>query len=66
MIQMTFEENLRALSEISKKLEENTLTLEESVELYQKGINLSAECDSQLKNAKLKIQEHKENEERII
>lgn len=60
---MTFEENLNALSEITKKLEENTLTLEESVELYQKGIRLSAECSKQLSNAKLKIQEHKEEKE---
>lgn len=60
---MTFEENLNALSEITKKLEENTLTLEESVELYQKGMRLSAECAKQLSSAKLKIQEHKEDKE---
>lgn len=59
---MTFEENLSALSDITKKLEEGTLTLEESVELYQKGISLSAECSKQLENAKLQIKEHPEEE----
>ncbi|MBQ8725406.1 MAG: exodeoxyribonuclease VII small subunit [Oscillospiraceae bacterium] len=59
---MTFEENLSALSEITKKLEEGTLTLEESVELYQKGLTLSAECKKQLQNAKLRIKENPEEE----
>lgn len=59
---MTFEENLQALSDITKKLEENNLNLEEAVELYQKGLCISAECEKQLCNAKLKIQEHKERE----
>ena len=59
---MTFEENLSALSEITKKLEEGTLTLEESVELYQKGLTLSAECSEQLRNAKLRIKENPEEE----
>ncbi len=52
---MTFEENISALSEITKKLEEGTLSLEESVELYKKGLTLSAECSKQLESAKLKI-----------
>ncbi|MBQ8515743.1 MAG: exodeoxyribonuclease VII small subunit [Ruminococcus sp.] len=60
---MTFEENLSALSEITKKLEEGTLSLEESVELYQKGVALSAQCSQQLEQARLKIQEHPEKEE---
>lgn len=61
---MNFEENLSALSSITKKLEENTLSLEESVELYQKGLRLSSECAKQLENAKLKIEEHSEEEEK--
>lgn len=59
---MTFEENLSVLSDITKKLEEGTLTLEESVELYQKGISLSAQCSKQLEKAKLQINEHPEEE----
>ncbi len=50
---MTFEENISALSEITKKLEEGSLT--QSVELYKKGLTLSAECSKQLESAKLKI-----------
>ena len=57
---MTFEENLSALADITKKLEEGALTLEESVELYHKGMSLSAECSKQLKKAKLQIIPHTE------
>ena len=59
---MTFEENLSALSEITKKLEEGSLSLEESVASYQKGLTLSAECSKQLAQAKLEIREHPEQE----
>ncbi len=59
---MTFEENLSTLSEITKKLETGSLTLEESVELYKKGLTLSAECTKQLENAKLQINVHPEEE----
>lgn len=62
---MTFEENLSALSDITKKLEEGKLTLEESVELYQKGVSLSVECTKQLEKAKLQINEHPEEEAAI-
>ncbi len=62
---MTFEENLSALSDITKKLEEGKLTLEESVELYQKGVSLSVECTKQLEKAKIKINEHPEEEAAI-
>ncbi|MGN0593075.1 MAG: exodeoxyribonuclease VII small subunit [Ruminococcus sp.] len=62
---MTFEENLSALSEITKKLEEGTLSLEESVTLYQKGIALSAQCSRQLEQARLQIETHPEQEESI-
>ena len=33
------------------------------MELYQKGVALSAQCSQQLEQARLKIQEHPEKEE---
>ncbi len=60
---MTFEENMQKLSEITKKLEDGSLSLEESVKLYQEGTVLSMECSRQLTAAKLQITEHPEQEE---
>lgn len=62
-----FETSLAELEEIVKKLESGNVGLNESIELYEKGIVLSNECTSMLKNAKQKIEviknEHyKENE----
>ena len=57
---MTFEENLKELSEIVSKLEKGDLALEEAVELYGKGVKISAVCREELDNAKLKITEQGE------
>ncbi len=54
----TFEENISELSDIVKQLESGELSLEKSVELYEKGKKLSQDCKTQLDNAKLKITEH--------
>lgn len=57
---MTFEDNLKELSEIVSKLEKGDLALEEAVELYGKGVKISAACREELDNAKLKITEQGE------
>ncbi len=57
---MTFEDNLKELSEIVSKLEKGDLALEEAVELYGKGVKISAVCREELDNAKLKITEQGE------
>ena len=54
---MTFEENMKELSEIVGQLESGELPLEKAVELYEKGKAISASCKEQLENAKLKITE---------
>lgn len=48
----SFEELLQELQTIVEKLESGKLSLEESVELYQKGMNLSLECKKRLDMAK--------------
>lgn len=51
MENMTFEQALKALEEVVSKLEEGQLSLEESVKMYQKGIELAKRCSEELKAA---------------
>lgn len=52
MEEKKFEELLQELQEIVTNLESGKLSLEESVELYQKGMALSLECKKRLEQAK--------------
>ena len=52
----TFEEALSELEKISKKLESEDITLENAIELFEKGIALSKECSDMLTSAKQKIE----------
>lgn len=47
---MSFEENLAQLAEIVENLENGNLPLEKSVELYEKGLKISAECKKELES----------------
>lgn len=49
---MMFEELLKELDEIVKELESGTLTLEESILKYQRGMELSKLCKEKLLSAK--------------
>ena len=48
----TFEELLKELQEVVNNLESGKLSLEESVQAYQKGMELSLECKKRLEQAK--------------
>jgi exodeoxyribonuclease VII small subunit len=48
----TFEQLLKELQEIVNSLESGSLSLEESVEAYQKGMIISLECKKRLDQAK--------------
>ncbi len=50
-----FEENLKELEEIVKKLEGGDVSLDEMLELFEQGIARTKECTAQLKNAEQKI-----------
>ncbi|MBR6517833.1 MAG: exodeoxyribonuclease VII small subunit [Bacilli bacterium] len=52
MENMTFEELLKELNSVVELLESGKLSLEESVEVYQKGMALSIECKKRLDAAK--------------
>ena len=56
---LSFEENMKKLSEIVSELEKGDIPLEKSVELYGEGVKLSALCKNKLDNAKIKITEVK-------
>lgn len=60
---MTFEEALAGLEELVAQLEQGELSLEESMRLYEQGVKLTAFCNNQLKNAKLKIEELKKTQD---
>lgn len=52
-----FEEALKELESIVMKLENDEITLEESVKLYEKGIELSKFCAEILEQAELRIEQ---------
>lgn len=58
ILKLSFEENLAELSKIVESLEKGDLSLEKSVELYEKGMQISENCKKELDSAKLKISEH--------
>ena len=53
---MKFEESLNHLEEIVKKLEEGEISLEESLPLFEKGIELLTELKKYLSKAEVKIE----------
>ena len=51
-----FEAAIAELETIVKKLEEGDLALEKSLELYERGVQLSRFCHSQLEQAERRIE----------
>jgi exodeoxyribonuclease VII small subunit len=51
-----FETSLKKLEEIVKELEEGELTLEQSLERYEKGIALARFCNAKLEEAQKRIE----------
>ena len=52
---MKFEEALKHLEETVTKLERGETTLEEAMELFEKGVSLSRTCQKLLGEAQLKV-----------
>lgn len=52
---MTYEKAITRLENIIQKLENNEIPLEESISLFQEGIELSQYCDQKLKNIQEKV-----------
>ena len=54
--EIKFEDAFGKLENIVKKLEEGNLSLEESMKLFEEGINLSKVCALKLENAEKKVE----------
>ena len=52
---MKFEEAMKQLEETVKKLESGETTLDESMDLFEKGVGLSRTCQKLLQEAQLKV-----------
>ncbi|MDE0151840.1 MAG: exodeoxyribonuclease VII small subunit [Bdellovibrionales bacterium] len=53
---VNFESNMKELESIVEKMSQNTLSLEQSIELFEKGMSLSKSCSKELTQAQQKIQ----------
>lgn len=62
---LSFEKALSRLETIVEKLDDESLSLEESIDLYEEGILLSKQCTETLEKAELRIEkvheEHTDN-----
>ncbi len=54
-INIKFEQAIAELEEVVGKLEKGELTLDESIEFFQKGVELSKYCSKRLDEAERKI-----------
>ena len=52
---MTFEESMKRMVEIVKALEGDKLSLDEALDLYKEGVELSVDCKQSLEIAKLQV-----------
>ncbi|MCB1649521.1 MAG: exodeoxyribonuclease VII small subunit [Pseudomonadales bacterium] len=53
---VNFEESLASLEAIVSSMEDGELSLEESLQAFEKGIRLTRECQSALQKAEQKVQ----------
>ncbi len=52
---LNFEELIKKLEDITNKLEKEQLSLDESVKLFEEGIEISKKCNSKLEDAEKRI-----------
>ena len=52
---MDFENKLTRLEDIVQKMEKGELTLEDSLKLFEEGVKLSRECQTQLTKAEAQV-----------
>lgn len=54
-MELKFEDALKELEETVKKLESGETTLEEAMELFERGVGLTKECRKLLEGAELRV-----------
>ena len=52
-----FEEALKELEDLVEKMEQGDLSLEQSLEHFERGVRLTRNCQQSLEQAKLKVSE---------
>jgi exodeoxyribonuclease VII small subunit len=52
---MSFEKKIGRLEEIVKKMEGGELSLDDSLKLFEEGVKLSRECNTELSEAEQKV-----------
>lgn len=62
-MERTFEEAMKQLEEIVRRLEQGDVPLEESIDLYKQGMELSAECSTKLQQAEKQLVQFIDSEE---
>lgn len=55
MNKMTYEEAIKRLEEIVEMLEKNQVPLDESISLFQEGVELSKYCNDKLENIQTQV-----------
>ncbi len=59
----SFEQAMKRLEEISRKLESGDIALDDSIKLYEEGIKMIEFCQTKLNEAEKKIQKLSKNSE---
>ena len=54
---LSFEEALKELETIVKRLEEGKVNLEDAIEAYERGSQLKAHCEKKLRDAKMRVEQ---------
>ncbi len=60
----SFEEKIKELESIVRRLESGETSLEEAMELFEKGIAVSKDCEKLIKGAELKVTQLLDGEEK--
>ena len=60
--ELSFEEALKELEEIVVKLEKGDISLDDAIKAYEQGTLLKEQCEKRLREAKLKVEEIEEKE----
>lgn len=54
---MSFEESLKELEMIVRRLEEGKINLDDAMNAYERGAGLKAHCEKKLKEARLRVEQ---------
>ncbi len=64
--EISFEDMLRQTEEVVEKLESGELSLEESMELYESGVNNLKKCNKQINDAQKKVKQLIESSGKLV